>query len=95
MQPPLFNRHRIDSSSISNNNSLYSPPLFDTVRASPPNQSRLIAESIITNRYYKTALCHAWQETGSCAFGVLCRYAHGDIELRSIQMVWWQFNLNI
>lgn len=85
---PLFNQHRADSSS--NNNNLYSAStiaLFNSLRPLPHNQSQLITDSMINNRYYKTALCHAWQETGVCAFGGLCRYAHGDADLRSIQMV--------
>uniref|UniRef100_A0A0N5ACB6 C3H1-type domain-containing protein n=1 Tax=Syphacia muris TaxID=451379 RepID=A0A0N5ACB6_9BILA len=31
---------------------------------------------------YKTALCKAFKETGTCVFGNMCRYAHGGDELR-------------
>ncbi|OBZ87674.1 hypothetical protein A0J61_04271 [Choanephora cucurbitarum] len=32
---------------------------------------------------YKTEPCRNWSELGYCRYGQKCRYAHGQIELRS------------
>lgn len=32
--------------------------------------------------FYKTEICRAWEDTGTCGFGVKCRFAHGKEELR-------------
>lgn len=47
----------------------------DTGREIRQNESR-------RNNSYKTALCQAYKETGTCASGDLCRFAHGGKELR-------------
>ncbi|KAI8099086.1 uncharacterized protein BX664DRAFT_320354, partial [Halteromyces radiatus] len=31
---------------------------------------------------YKTEICRNWAELGHCRYGIKCRYAHGDAELR-------------
>ena len=33
---------------------------------------------------YKTELCRKFMETGSCHYGPLCRFAHGEKELRLV-----------
>ena len=41
----------------------------------------IVCRDGIVTRYYKTSLCHHYQETGYCAAGVQCRFAHGEEEL--------------
>ncbi|KAJ8330416.1 hypothetical protein QVD99_007754 [Batrachochytrium dendrobatidis] len=33
---------------------------------------------------YKTELCRAWEETGSCRYGTKCQFAHSSSELRQL-----------
>ena len=33
-------------------------------------------------KYFKTNLCHQFQDTGTCVRGDNCHYAHGEAELR-------------
>ncbi|KAJ1339623.1 hypothetical protein BSLG_005745 [Batrachochytrium salamandrivorans] len=33
---------------------------------------------------YKTELCRAWEETGSCRYGAKCQFAHSSSELRQL-----------
>jgi Zinc finger C-x8-C-x5-C-x3-H type (and similar) len=35
-------------------------------------------------RSYKTALCRQWTAADSCEYGVSCKFAHGEEELRSV-----------
>lgn len=32
---------------------------------------------------YKTELCTHYEEKGTCAMGVYCKFAHGELELRN------------
>ena len=32
---------------------------------------------------YKTELCVQYEEKGSCSLGIHCKFAHGQLELRS------------
>ncbi|GMS84674.1 hypothetical protein PENTCL1PPCAC_6849, partial [Pristionchus entomophagus] len=33
----------------------------------------------------KTSMCRAWQETGRCNYGIKCKFAHGESELRRVE----------
>eukprot|EP00210_Caulerpa_lentillifera_P004280 g4083.t1 len=33
------------------------------------------------HRFYKTELCHSWDEFGHCRYGATCQFAHGKSEL--------------
>ena len=35
-----------------------------------------------SSRYYKTVLCKHFEQTGQCQFGVNCKFAHGEAELK-------------
>ena len=37
------------------------------------------------SRRYKTELCRAYEERGQCRYGERCQFAHGIVELRSMQ----------
>ena len=41
-----------------------------------------LAPTTDTSKYYKTVLCKHFQQTGQCQFGVNCKFAHGEAELR-------------
>ncbi|PVV02658.1 hypothetical protein BB560_002885 [Smittium megazygosporum] len=46
--------------------------------SSPSNKDDLSDENT-----FKTELCNKWTQTGHCAYGDLCRFAHGISELKS------------
>lgn len=40
--------------------------------------------TIVNSNRYKTELCRAYQENGSCKYGDKCQFAHGTHELRTL-----------
>lgn len=62
---------------------------FDgTLRAPTPLGSRSASLSPrsgnASEELYKTELCHAFESTGHCKYGLKCRFAHGKSELRPV-----------
>jgi len=60
----------------------YINPLM-THRIQKAQFAHLYPQGIATNSY-KTVMCQSWLETAECKFGVNCKFAHGESEIRYV-----------
>ena len=79
-------RHRPRTRTLSTSPPTSSGSLSASSSRSPSRGSARRGESreALQGSKYKTELCNAWSETGTCRYGDRCQFAHGTAELRPV-----------